>query len=51
MKIPPPGEATLREPQQAAVHVERVVQTERLNSGMLSSRPSKAVSPHVVMGE
>ena len=24
--------------------------TDRLNRGMLSSRPSKAVSPHVVMG-
>jgi len=44
------GIATLREPQLAAVQVERVVQTERLNRGMLSSRPSKAVSPHVVMG-
>lgn len=44
------GEATLSEPQLAAVQVETVVQTERLNSGMLSSRPSKAVSPHVVMG-
>jgi len=42
--------ATLSEPQLAAVQVETVVQTERFNRGMLSSRPSKAVSPHVVMG-
>lgn len=44
------GIATLSEPQLAAVQVETVVQTERLNRGMLSSRPSKAVSPHLVMG-
>jgi len=44
------GKATLSEPQLAAVQAETVVQTERLNRGMLSSRPSKAVSPHVVMG-
>jgi len=42
--------ATLSEPQLAAVQVETVVQTERFNRGMLSSRPSKAVSPHLVMG-
>jgi len=44
------GIATLSEPQLAAVQVEKGVQTERLNRGMLSSRPSKTVSPHVVMG-
>merc|ERR1712002_1244984 len=36
-------------PQLAAVHIPGV-QIDRLNRGMLSSRPSKGVSPHLLMG-
>ena len=43
------------EPQLAAIYSpdlkEENVQTGRLNRGMLSIRPSKGVSPHIVMGK
>ena len=44
------GIPAIVKPQIAAVQ-SPVPQMERLNRGMLSMRPSKAVSPHVLMGE
>ena len=48
------GIPTIVEPKLAAIYSpvrEAAVQTDRLNRGMLSIRPSKGVSPHIIMGK
>ena len=48
------GIPALPAPLPAAVQIavmDTVIQTERLNRGMLSIRPSKGMSPHLLMGK
>ena len=48
------GIPVLAEPKLAAIHVsvkETNIQSGRLNRGMLSIRPTKSLSPHLLMGK
>ena len=44
--LPPPLPAAVQIPV-----LDTVIQTDRLNRGMLSIRPTKGMSPHLLMGK